>query len=590
MLSDNGDDSLAVSGNGPFTFATSVASGSSYQATVSTQPTGPSQMCTVANGSGTIGASNVVSVVVTCTTNLFTVGGTVAGLTGSGLVLRDNGGDNLAIMGNGAFAFATPVASGGAYVVTVLSQPANPNQTCLISNGSGLVGAGNVVTVAITCKPDIYTLGGTVSGLTGTGLTLENNGSGALAVTANGAFAFARLVAVGESYDITVMAQPSAPAQNCTVTNGIGTVGTANVSSVVVNCVNVARFAYTTYVGAGAEATVSAFSIDPATGALTLVPGSAAPPTVPYENTPGWAASDPSSTFLYVTNWNSSPFNSVAIGSNTVSAYAINPSTGALTEIMGSPFATGIQPISIAVEPTGRFAYVTHASDLTVEAFSIDPTTGALASVTGSPIQAGSGGQLFVHPSGRFLYVASESGVWGYSIDATTGALTVVAGSPFGFSTSGSEMAIDRSGSFAYFAGASVNVYAIDPTTGALSALPSSPDGPGIGYIAAIGSDPNANAAFADITNPADTVASYALNPSGGALTLTSANVVSGFGNTFSITAEPSGRFVYFMSVQAPSGPINPYIFTVDATTAVVTQTVGSPITTDTFSRLTIVP
>jgi 6-phosphogluconolactonase len=44
--------------------------------------------------------------------------------------------------------------------------------------------------------------------------------------------------------------------------------------------------------------------------------------------------------------------------SNNVSAFTINPSTGALTEIAGSPFAAGMMPRSVVVDPSGKFAYV----------------------------------------------------------------------------------------------------------------------------------------------------------------------------------------------------------------------------------------
>ncbi len=70
----------------------------------------------------------------------YTVGGTLSGLTGSGLVLQDNGGDNLALSANGAFTFATKLPAGTAYSVSVLTQPTSPSETCLISNGSGTVG------------------------------------------------------------------------------------------------------------------------------------------------------------------------------------------------------------------------------------------------------------------------------------------------------------------------------------------------------------------------------------------------------------------------------------------------------------------
>lgn len=60
----------------------------------------------------------------------FSVGGSVSGLAGSGLVLLDNGADHLSVSGNGGFTFATQVQNGQNYVVTVQAQPANPTQLC----------------------------------------------------------------------------------------------------------------------------------------------------------------------------------------------------------------------------------------------------------------------------------------------------------------------------------------------------------------------------------------------------------------------------------------------------------------------------
>src|SRR5579872_6148382 len=60
------------------------------------------------------------------------VGGTVAGLSGSGLVLQLNGGDNLAVNSSGAFTFSTAVTNGMSYRVTVLAQPADPTQSCTV--------------------------------------------------------------------------------------------------------------------------------------------------------------------------------------------------------------------------------------------------------------------------------------------------------------------------------------------------------------------------------------------------------------------------------------------------------------------------
>src|SRR5208282_1744397 len=80
----------------------------------------------------------------------YTIGGTVTGLTGSGLALQDNGGASLVISVSGIFTFATTVTSGGTYSVTVVAQPSNPAQTCTVANGSGTATA-NVTTVAVTC-------------------------------------------------------------------------------------------------------------------------------------------------------------------------------------------------------------------------------------------------------------------------------------------------------------------------------------------------------------------------------------------------------------------------------------------------------
>ena len=52
----------------------------------------------------------------------YTIGGTVSGLTGTGLVLQDNGGNNLSVSASGSFTFSTAVASGAAYSVTVFTQ------------------------------------------------------------------------------------------------------------------------------------------------------------------------------------------------------------------------------------------------------------------------------------------------------------------------------------------------------------------------------------------------------------------------------------------------------------------------------------
>ena len=81
-----------------------------------------------------------------------------------------------------------------------------------------------------------YTIGGAVTGLSGGGLVLQNNAGAGLAVSAPGAFTFIGGLSTGSAYSVTVATQPSG--QQCEVTNGSGTVGTANVTNVAVACIS----------------------------------------------------------------------------------------------------------------------------------------------------------------------------------------------------------------------------------------------------------------------------------------------------------------------------------------------------------------
>jgi beta-glucanase (GH16 family) len=80
----------------------------------------------------------------------YTIGGTVSGLSGAGLVLQNNDGNNLAVDANGAFTFSSSVASGGTYDVTIFLQPSSPAQTCAVTNSSGIANA-DVTSVQVAC-------------------------------------------------------------------------------------------------------------------------------------------------------------------------------------------------------------------------------------------------------------------------------------------------------------------------------------------------------------------------------------------------------------------------------------------------------
>ena len=148
----------------------------------------------------------------------------------------------------------------------------------------------------------------------------SNNGTEEVTINpTSGVFTFPTVVPNGGVYSVSVKTQPNiGPLQVCSVTNGDGNVAGASVTSVTVTCVT------------------------------------------------------KSSKFLYVTNPTS----------NNVSGYTINASTGELTAIAGSPFATEPNPRYLTSEPTGKFVYVTTLGSSTnppaLSGYSLNGTSGVL--------------------------------------------------------------------------------------------------------------------------------------------------------------------------------------------------------------------
>src|SRR6202011_1288751 len=133
---------------------------------------------------------------------------------------------DLTVAKSGAFTFKTTIASGGAYAVTVKTQPATPTQNCVVSAGNGKAFS-NISNIQVTCG-NTFTIGGTATGLVGSGLVLQDNGGDNLTVTSGGttgaaSFTFATVLSSGASYAVTILTQPTSPGQTCAATNGSGT-------------------------------------------------------------------------------------------------------------------------------------------------------------------------------------------------------------------------------------------------------------------------------------------------------------------------------------------------------------------------------
>ena len=169
----------------------------------------------------------------------YAISGTVFS-SGGTIVLQNNGGDDLTLGNVGTFSFATQIVSGAAYSVTVKSSPSTPLQTCVTGSNAGGAATGTVAGADVTnlfvfCSPVPLTLGGTVTGLVGSGLVLKSDLQ-TLPVAANGGFQFTAPILSTGNYAVTVATQPSSPAQTCVVANGTGSFPIADVTDVQVTC------------------------------------------------------------------------------------------------------------------------------------------------------------------------------------------------------------------------------------------------------------------------------------------------------------------------------------------------------------------
>jgi 6-phosphogluconolactonase len=286
------------------------------------------------------------------------------------------------------------------------------------------------------------------------------------------------------------------------------------------------------------DSTVSILSVDRGTGTLTQVAGSPVP-TGPH---PGDVAIDASERFVYTAN------RADEKNPSTVSGFTFNSKTGVLTEIAGSPFRAGTDPRHVAVTPDSRFAYVTNQSNQneggSISEYAINGTTGALTELKHSPFHIGSQPSLIViHPSGAFAYVANNDAnqVDALSIDSVTGDLAPLPGSPFAAGIGPNGMAIDPQGEFLYVTnhfGATISGYLIDQATGSLMDVPGSPFA-GRSFCRTAAVDLSGQFLYVGNGPGANNVSAYTINRTTGTITENPNSPFFADASPFSITTSP---------------------------------------------------
>jgi len=338
------------------------------------------------------------------------------------------------------------------------------------------------------------------------------------------------------------------------------------------------------YVLNSSDATISMYTTDSCTGALTATN----PATVPTGVNNGFNAEsmaiDPAGRFLYVANLGSN-----ATDAATVSMFTINPNTGMLTATGPAQVPTGFFPQGIAA--SANFVYTANSDDNSVSMFTINPGSGLLKPLSPSetvvpPLFSSrssfsSPGFVTVSPSGLFLYVsdAGNGSISTFSISSETGALTatdpagVIAG-PYPW-----KVTFDPAGKFAYVPDedmGNVYMYTVDATTGTLMPNPAVlvPAGNQPAYMAV-----HPSGKFAYVVNRYDgTVSMYNIDPATGTLTPNTPSTVEAGTWPYPIAVNAAGTFAYVANQDGNSISIYGIGSSGVLTTAGTAQTGNNPV------------
>ena len=404
---------------------------------------------------------------------LYAIKVTVSGLDGSGLVLQNNGGDDLSVTANGSVQFPTSVATGTSYSVTVKTQPTMLTQTCTRSNPSGTVASADVTTITLTCAslttPYLFSAGASGNKVTAFSVDSSNGTLNLVDTRSEGTLSSPTGIEVdstGANLYVTNSGNGGTAAISVyninTSTGALTSAGTvaaaASPSGIAISADNLHVYAAGTSGGTGQ---LRAFSIGSA-GALSVVSGS------PFSvgTTPKGVAVDPKGRFVFVAN----------NVSGTISVFQRDATTGNLTT--GALQATGSQPQGLAVDPGGRWLYVANLGATQLSAYSIHQTTGALTLVEAKAL-TNAPYDVTVDPRGTHVYAVfnGSNQIASYQINSSTGALTELSGSPWSTGLEPTAVRVDGAGRFLYVANKQSNTLSIFSITSGVLASVGSPSG-----------------------------------------------------------------------------------------------------------------
>ncbi len=163
---------------------------------------------------------------------IYNVGGSISGLTASGLSLGVSGNSVTVAAGASTFQLPNPFVTGAAYTVGVLAQP--QGQSCSVAAGTGTIGSTAITSVQVTCSVNSYSIGGTMTALSASGLVLSNGTDTLPVPLGTSSFTLPTKVASGGAYSVMIQQQPTG--LSCQLVNATGTVSAAAITNILVVC------------------------------------------------------------------------------------------------------------------------------------------------------------------------------------------------------------------------------------------------------------------------------------------------------------------------------------------------------------------
>ena len=322
----------------------------------------------------------------------YSISAKITGLTANGLSMDANGSD-ISISGGATSATLTSgLADSTAFTVSVATQPSG--EDCAVTNGSGTISSANVTDVSVNCG---YTVSGTITGLgAATGLSLLANGAYATPVAANSTtFTIDSSFASGTAYDVTAGADPVGLL--CMLSHNTGTISSAGVAGVEVNCGAPAEKVLYSFQGIQSSAGIA----DGEFPAGSLAPGGTG--------------------MYYGTTYLGGPDDSSSGGNGTLFEYDVGTNTEKI--LYGFPTGTDlpIDPAGSLIQASdgNYYGLASGGTDNAGVIYRFDPSTDTVSTVYTFTDGADGGNpenELIQAADGNLYGIASSGGEYGYGV------------------------------------------------------------------------------------------------------------------------------------------------------------------------------